>query len=275
MIGAAPNRDPWRESALERLVHQARTEYASLLATSDGQRVGGFLRVLAGEAEPDAVPANRRVHRRMFMPGLTARPYWPVDTFAVTAVLRRRFGLMRQEAASMLAAPHVFYAPPGDARVGNGKVDGGRLIGTWNAWYLQRYFKRQSLTAAHTPVTLRSLDTCSISREALFSMVGPGTHITLHSDELNFVTTLYLPLIATRGAWIDFAGEPREWREGDCFAADTTFLHESINATPLWRAILIVDVWHPELAESEVRFLTTIMPLADAIMRGVPRALLA
>lgn len=265
-------RDPRREQALVRIAAQARDDYADALGGPEGERIEVFLRVLAGERMPDPVAPNRYLHRRMYMPGLRAQPYWEADQFSVAALLRRRYSLIRSEAEHLLATPGAFNVRPGEAHVGDSRIDGGRLDGAWNAWYLQRYFKRQSLAAVHTPIALRSLDECAVSREALLSVVGPGTAITLHSDELNFVTTLYLPLVTTPGASITFDRQPRELRAGECFAADSTFLHESFNNSGQWRVILIVDLWHPDLTPLEVRILSDVMPRADAVMRGVPPA---
>lgn len=262
-------RDPRREKALAEIAAQAAANYAEELGGGGGERIDVFLRVLRGERAPDAVAANRQLHRRMYMPGLSARPYWEAGRFPVAELLERRYPLLRAEAERLLVTAGVFGTRPGEAHWGDSRIDRGRLNGAWNAWYLQRYFKRQSLAAVHTPIALRSLDGCQVSREALFSVVGPGTAITVHSDELNFVTTLYLPLVSTPGATITFDRRTRELRAGTCFAADTTFLHESFNESGEWRVILIVDVWHPDLTPLEVRFLSDIMPLADAVMRGV------
>lgn len=262
-------KDPRREEALIRIAAQAREDYADALDGPEGARIDVFLQVLAGERTPDPVTPNRYLHRRMYMPGLRAQPYWEAEHFPVAALLQRRYALIRAEAEHLLATPGVFLVRPGEAHVGDSRVDGGRLDGAWNAWYLQRYFKRQSLAAVHTPISLRSLDGCAVSREALLSVVGPGTAITLHSDELNFVTTLYLPLVTTPGATITFDRQPRELRAGECFAADSTFLHESFNNSAQWRVILIVDLWHVDLTALEVRFLGDVMPRADAVMRGV------
>lgn len=258
--------DPRRERALARLAARARGQQA-------GERIGIFLDILEGARHPDPVETNRRLHPRMFMPALTARPYWEASRFPLAPLLRARLPLLREEAMRLLAQPSAFDSAPGTAQRGDAPRDGGRLDGSWNAWYLQRQFRREALAASRTPVALRTLDGCAISREALISVVGPGTRVAPHSDELNFVTTLYLPLVATPGAWIAFDGVRREWREGDCFAADSTFYHESSNPTPWWRAILIVDLWHPELSDSETAFLADIMPRIDAVMRGEPGAL--
>lgn len=266
-------RDPRREQRLAAIAADTRRDHADFLNTDEGQRVSQFLAFLDGSRTPPPVEAGRKIHQRMHVPGLTARAYWPADTFPLHKLLQDRFPLIQEEAHRLLRDARAFERLPGESHVGNDAIDGGRLNGIWKAYYLQRYFERDNRTAEFAPVALRTLDGHRVSREALFSVVGPFTHIRMHSDELNFVTTLYLPLVSDDGAWIEFAGEKRGWTPGRCFAADSTFLHQSFNGTEAYRVILIVDLWHPELTAREIDLLEAMMPPIDAVMRGRRNAL--
>ncbi len=141
------------------------------------------------------------------------------------------------------------------------------LDGEWRGYYLQRHIRRVSVSAEHAPVTTRLLDSSPPARESLFSFLGPGSRIRRHSDLLNFVVTLYLPLFSS-GAWIEFGGETRHWKDGVCMVADSSYYHQSINPSPFWRGLLIIDVWHPSLTHIECDLLGRALPLVNDILRG-------
>lgn len=52
-------------------------------------------------------------------------------------------------------------------------------------------------------------------------------------------------------AWMEVAGEKRNWEAGRAFVFDPSFLHRTHNPTSGERVILNVDIWHPELMEVE------------------------
>ena len=65
-----------------------------------------------------------------------------------------------------------------------------------------------------------------------------------HPDNENF----------SSAAWLMVAGETRFLQEGECIVFDDSFLHEAANiSTDTPRVVLIVDVWHPDLSDEEVK----------------------
>lgn len=52
-------------------------------------------------------------------------------------------------------------------------------------------------------------------------------------------------------AWIEVAGEKRNWETGGAFVFDPSFLHRTHNPTSGERVILNVDIWHPGLEDVE------------------------
>jgi len=71
--------------------------------------------------------------------------------------------------------------------------------------------------------------------------------------------TLYLyllykvPEITEGGCEITVGGEARRWEEGKVLLFDDSFEHEVHNSTSQPRLVLIVDMWHPELATDAER----------------------
>jgi aspartate beta-hydroxylase len=54
---------------------------------------------------------------------------------------------------------------------------------------------------------------------------------------------------------IRVGGEARTWGDGCCIIFDDSFEHEVWNESAHERIVLIVDVWHPDLSDDEVKLL--------------------
>jgi aspartate beta-hydroxylase len=63
--------------------------------------------------------------------------------------------------------------------------------------------------------------------------------------------TVHLPLIVPPGCRFRVGGETREWRLGTAWVFDDTIEHEAWNDSDGPRAILIFDVWNPQLSPLE------------------------
>jgi isochorismate hydrolase len=55
--------------------------------------------------------------------------------------------------------------------------------------------------------------------------------------------------------------------DGRCSAADISYYHQSINSTPNWRGLLLIDMWHPGLTPTECTLLERTMPHINDILR--------
>lgn len=235
----------------------------------DLERVEGFLDIVRGATLAPEVDPDRAINAHMYFPGLVARPWWSAEDFDVCERIASRFALIRQEAMRLLGRPRVFEAHPGVVSVGSGDSgNGSPLRGMWLGYYLHRHFSPVRTAAAETPVTARSLDGAPLGREAMLSFLSPRSEIGVHSDCINFVLSVYLPLFSEPGAWIRFGSETRTWQEGVCYAADSTYYHTSVNASSAWRGLLIVDLWHPDLTEVERSVLADAAPRIDRIIRA-------
>ena len=54
-----------------------------------------------------------------------------------------------------------------------------------------------------------------------------------------------------QGCGFRVGGETRQWQEGTAFAFDDTIEHEAWNDSDRDRAVLIFDVWNPQLSVHE------------------------
>ena len=82
----------------------------------------------------------------------------------------------------------------------------------------------------------------------------PGTHITPHNGPTGKKLRVHLPVLGTKGARMRVGDETRELEEGKCIIFDDSFNHEAWYDGDKTRINLIIDFWHPELTDPEVKF---------------------
>jgi hypothetical protein len=90
----------------------------------------------------------------------------------------------------------------------------------------------------------------------VLSAMGPGAHLKPHCSVDNLRLRLHLGIAIPEGCSIRVGTETRAWQEGRCLAFEDSFEHEVWNRSRARRIVLIVDLWHPDLTEVEVRALT-------------------
>jgi aspartate beta-hydroxylase len=125
--------------------------------------------------------------------------------------------------------------------------------------------------------------TCAVLSKAprpyghsLISALSPGTHIPSHTGASNKKIRIHLPLIVPRSASHNTDTDPplcrlrvgpqcESWTEGKCLIFDDSHQHEAWHdlspdgrERSLARVVLIVDIWHPDLTDTEVKFLSFI-----------------
>jgi aspartyl/asparaginyl beta-hydroxylase (cupin superfamily) len=138
----------------------------------------------------------------------------------------------------------------------------------WGAYFLWNEGSRQEAHLARCPQTAAALealpqvDVPGRGPTAFFSLLAPGTTIPPHTGVTNTRLTVHLPLVVPPGCRFRVGGETREWREGAAWVFDDTIEHEAWNDSGETRAILIFDVWNPQLTPLErdlVRAATLVM----------------
>jgi aspartyl/asparaginyl beta-hydroxylase (cupin superfamily) len=80
---------------------------------------------------------------------------------------------------------------------------------------------------------------------------------------------VHLPLIVPPGCGFRVGNQVREWVPGQALVFDDTIEHEAWNDSDELRVVMIFDIWHPALNESERRLITA---MAHAIndFAGMP-----
>jgi len=193
--------------------------------------------------------------------------------------------LMKQE------CQHIFYGDSDTLKENDDELLSGPKLdrifsstnkeGTWNAFYLVNQGAVDHERIALCPETWRILQeafpnhalcTGSGIGYVYFSRIKPGTHITPHCGVCNLKLRLQLPLQVDshQEVKIRVADEWRTYVEGEAMIFDDTFNHEVIfksddtkSAAIMDRIVLLVDFWHPELTETEIKATQLLLPPPD------------
>ena len=137
----------------------------------------------------------------------------------------------------------------------------GTDSGEWNVFYLYLHDIPFTQNLEKVPKTIEILKKL-VPRNyfhAFFSAVTPGTHISAHNGPTGKKLRLHLPIIGTEGATMRVGDETRKCKEGEAFIFDDSFNHEAWHNGEQTRINLIVDFWHPELTDAEVKFFSILL----------------
>jgi aspartyl/asparaginyl beta-hydroxylase (cupin superfamily) len=208
-------------------------------------------------------------------PGLPEWEFHPRQRFpwlaafeAATPAIRAELeALMRSERSELV--PYLQYEshePLAQWRELNRNLD-------WTAIHLVDHGRRIDANADQCPQTMELLklvdqpEIPGAGPTAMFSLLAPGKVIPPHSGVNNTRLLCHLPLIVPPGCWFRVGAETRAWQEGEGFVFDDTIEHEAANTSDLLRVVMIFDLWHPDLSETEKRAIAGIIA-ADGAPAG-------
>jgi aspartyl/asparaginyl beta-hydroxylase (cupin superfamily) len=192
-------------------------------------------------------------------PGLIEQEFHDPADFPWLAALSAKTDEIAQEFAMVAAAaraelvPYIQYGdhePLDQWRDLNHSAD-------WTAIHLIQNGHVIEANARHCPMTLALLQSVpqpqieGCSPNAMFSLLAPGTTIPPHNGVSNTRLVCHLPLIVPEGCWFRVGAETRMWERGQALVFDDTIEHEACNPSNALRVVLIFDVWHPDLSETE------------------------
>jgi len=145
----------------------------------------------------------------------------------------------------------------------------------WSAYHLIKDGHVNATAAARCPRTMQLLagapqpDQPGRTPAALFSLLKPHTRIPPHTGVSNARILVHLPLIVPPGCGFRVGNQIREWVPGQALVFDDTIEHEAWNDSDQLRVVMIFDIWHPALNESERRLITS-MAVAINEFAGMP-----
>ncbi len=230
-----------------------------------GPRFGEALQIVSGRSQPYLQQPTS-----FYYPRLPQIPFYDPADFAWMAALAAALPAIRAEAEAVMAhgagiAPYV-EADADRPNKGHALLADAR----WSAFHLFRNGLPIADHAARCPATMAALDQAPLPRitgtapMALFSILAPHTHIPPHNGMLNTRLICHLPLIVPDGCRLRVGAEVRDVRAGEVLLFDDSIEHEAWNDSDAPRAILLFEVWRPELTEAERQALTVMFETVAA-----------
>ncbi|XP_048042387.1 aspartyl/asparaginyl beta-hydroxylase isoform X2 [Megalobrama amblycephala] len=192
------------------------------------------------------------------VPGLRAQPWWTAEETGYTDLvkaLERNWMTIRDEALSVLDGNSGQFLP---------EDENLREKGDWGQFTLWQQGRKNPSACRSVPKTCafleRYTEATSCKRGQIkFSVMQSGTHVWPHTGPTNCRLRMHLGLIIPpTGCRIRCTNQTREWEEGKVLIFDDSFEHEVWQEAESFRLIFIVDVWHPELSQSQRQTLSPI-----------------
>ena len=238
---------------------------AGVDAARTGPRFAEAMQIIAGRSQPYLQQPTS-----FYYPRLQQIPFYDPADFAWTGALAAALPAIRAEAEAVMAhgdgiAPYV-EADPDRPNKGHALLADAR----WSAFHLFRNGLPIADHAARCPATMAALAQAPLPRiagtapMALFSILAPHTHIPPHNGMLNTRLICHLPLIVPDGCRLRVGAETRDVRAGEVLLFDDSIEHEAWNDSDAPRAILLFEVWRPELTEAERQALTVMFETVAA-----------
>jgi aspartate beta-hydroxylase len=127
----------------------------------------------------------------------------------------------------------------------------------WSVFYLWRDGRPVPEHLERCPKTaqllreLPQIDIPGYAPTAFFSILDAKSRIPPHSGVTNARAIVHLPLVIPPNCGFRVGSETRQWRFGEAWVFDDSIEHEAWNESDVPRAILIFDVWNPQLSPAE------------------------
>lgn len=252
---------------LDERLRQVRTRHASASQERFDHCIAAFLgkkRIFTPQPNFLHFPkiATWEFYRREAFP-------WLAEIESATAEIRGEFERVFAEDAGRLE-PYIAY-PEGVPIDQWAELNHSRR---WSAFYLWRDGAPVEEHLARCPKTAAALarlplaDLAGHAPTAFFSILDARTHIPAHTGVTNTRLVVHLPLIIPAGCRFRVGSETREWLAGQAWVFDDTIEHEAWNDSGVPRAILIFDIWHPDLSAAERDLVRTAVPGIRDYYRG-------
>ena len=211
-------------------------------------RVKTYLQIFAGEREEISTPPLQSPNYPCF-PGIAAEPFYSGPAPEGVKTLEAEFETIRDEAMAVPKDAYLRYAPA--------KMD--------NNWYLYLLchmgvdMSGISVACPKTLEIIRGLPRLCVDYpwgDAALSLNVPNSHLKPHCSVDNLRLRCHLAIEIPEECAIRVGDEIRGWEAGKALLFDDSFEHEVWNRGSSDRVVMIVDFWHPELTDIEVRALT-------------------
>ncbi|KAL1525974.1 hypothetical protein AB1Y20_020800 [Prymnesium parvum] len=257
----------WDEYCLSPLVRIAAQKWVRQMADPQNkelERLRGWLLLKLNGKTRAPPPSQWQRGCPEILAGLRGMPLWPSARLPWLQPFEENFAAIRRELLALRAArgfqplkipnwasKHKLASPDGAGSVSHD-------AGDWNVYYLFLHEVKFAENCARCPETTKLLQGLGARsyQHAFFSALTPGTHILQHHGPTNKKLRVQLPIVGAEGSELRVADQLVRGKEGECILFDDSFEHEAWHRGDKTRIVLVFDVWHPDLTDREVQFLS-------------------
>jgi len=263
------------QSAFEAIVRDRMMNVRHDLAGASSGRFDQAVEVLLGKK------AIYRQHpNNFYFPGLPETQFYDRDRFTWLAQIERNTEAILAEFEAVWRADHGFtpYVEyPRGAPVDQWVELNHSL--RWSVFHLIRSGVDVAENASRCPATLALVREAPgpvlvhRSPNAMFSVLQPRTRIPPHTGETNVRLVVHIPLIIPDQTGFRVGNDARPWRIGEALIFNDTIEHEAWNDSDQLRAVLIFDIWHPDLTPDEQLMISRLMSATSEFLGGAAAGL--
>lgn len=190
----------------------------------------------------------------VYIPGLNAQPWYDSRNFPWVEQLERQYKLIQQELLNLCVSDNnrfIRYKEPQNFFPDSiGNYDGDQ----WNTFPFSLYGRKFQKNCNLCPLTANILQSIPrVTGMVHFSALTQRSHIPPHCGPFNFILRCQLPLIVPDNCELRVAQKSRKLVEGKLLIFDDSFVHEAWNNSDFTRIILLFDLYHPDLTDTEIR----------------------
>jgi aspartyl/asparaginyl beta-hydroxylase (cupin superfamily) len=201
-----------------------------------------------------------------YFPELPQRQFYEREEFPWLAELEGQAPVIRSELEAVVRVG-AGLRPYLETEANRPALDFGALAGSldWSAYDIIKFGVVSAEGSSACPRTLEAVELAPLCRSAgrtpsvLFSLLKPGAHILPHAGYTNARLICHLPLIVPEHCALRVGNETRTWTEGQALIFDDSIEHEAWNRGDALRAVLIFDIWRPELTEEERALVSSVL----------------
>jgi aspartyl/asparaginyl beta-hydroxylase (cupin superfamily) len=196
-------------------------------------------------------------------PGLPSQPWYDAATIPVARDLER-------------AAPQIVAEfRQLDPREFTPEHEPIARRGAWDVFMLYERGRRHDDRLRRVPTVAEIVDrhrtVRSLAGLVYFSRLAPHSRVAPHSGPTNMRVRVHLGIDVPPQCGISVAGVGATWQADTCIAFDDSFPHEVWNDSDRERIVLVVDCWHPDLSDEEVRLLDGFQRYIEYAAEGLRR----
>jgi aspartyl/asparaginyl beta-hydroxylase (cupin superfamily) len=196
-------------------------------------------------------------------PGLRSLPWWDPATIPVALELERAAPRITEEFRRL--DPRGF-APEREPIARRG---------AWEVFILYERGRRHDERCRSFPtvceIVERHRTVRSLAGLIYFSRLGPHSRVAPHSGPTNMRLRAHLGIEVPPQCGIRVGATSATWHEAKCIVFDDSFAHEVWNESDRERIVLVVDLWHPDLSDDEVRLLDGFQRYIERAAEGLAR----